>query len=120
MQFNCGECFKKYPRDREKAENHRKRLGCDGSINPNLVYKPTHEMTGYPKIIYNKCIGNFFDFNALEYIKFFTKYKENMLPFDCGYYDLPSKFVDIMNLVQNLISQKESEDQETLKRIKGR
>lgn len=102
----------------EKLEKHRKRLGCFGDTDPGLVYKPTYDMTGWPKIVYSKCIGNFFDYRAMELIRYHSKFKDGIYPYHGSYYEQPAKFVEVMDLVQNLIMQKQSEMKATLSKYK--
>ena len=116
--FNCSQCKRKYPKQPDKLEKHRKRLGCDGSVDPKLVYKPTHNMTSWPKILYSKCIGNFFDFRAMNLINYFHKYNKNAFPYKGSYYEQPNKFIEVMDLIGSLLSQDQAEKEEKLKKYK--
>jgi hypothetical protein len=116
MQFNCGKCNKRYPKLPDKLKEHKARLGCDGKRDPKLVYLPSYEMDGRPKIVYKRCIGNFFSFKVMDLIRYSGKYSKNIFPYKGSYYDQPNKFVESMELVQNLIMQKESEKKNRLEK----
>ena len=120
LQFNCGTCCKKYPKLPLKLLEHQSRLGCDGKKNPQLTYTATHDMIGSPKILFKKCIGNFFDNKSMDLIKYFSKYKAGMMPYNGSYYDQPNKFVELMELVDNLVEQNNKEREEKLSRHQGR
>ena len=120
MQFNCNVCLKKFPKLPERLVEHRARLGCDGKTNPNFVYLPAHDMAGSPKIIYSKCIGNFYSRNSMELIRYLSKFKENIFPYSGKYYDQPNKFVESLELVNNLIEQKQKEKEKQLNRARQR
>jgi hypothetical protein len=115
-QFNCDSCSKLFPKLPERLQEHQARLGCDGKVNPGLVFLPTHSMVGSPKVVYEECIGNFYSYRARELIRYLSKYRENINPYKGSYYEQPSKFVESMELVQNLYIQKETEQQQQMKK----
>ena len=118
LQFNCSACNKKYPKVPARLKEHQARLGCDGKVNPNLVYLPNHSMKGSPKVVYAKCIGNFFNFKAMELVKYLGMYDKNLFPYPGTYYEQPNKFVEAMELVQNLYIENQTEKEQKLKRYK--
>jgi hypothetical protein len=118
MQFNCDACNKIYPKQENKRLAHQKRLGCDGSVNPNLVYMPNYAMAGRPRILYYKCIGNFFSFSAMGLIRLISKFQDNIFPYDGAFYEQPAKFVESMQLIDNLLSEHKESQAQALKRAK--
>jgi len=105
--FNCGKCKKKYPKAPDKQKEHQARLGCDGKVNPNTVYTPEYGMVGYPKIIYNKCLGNFVDYNVVEFINFNDRFLAGQMYYPGSYSEQPAKFVEAMDLIHNLFKEHE-------------
>lgn len=75
-------------------------------------------MAGRPKILYSRCIGNFFNFEAMELIRLLSKYQQNIYPYSGGYYEQPSKFVEAMNLIDNLLSEHKAEQESALKKAR--
>ena len=75
-------------------------------------------MSHYPKIVYSKCIGNFFNYKAMDLIRYAGKWRENIFPYDGNYYNLPSKFVESMELVQNLLMEQQSEKEKKMESFK--
>jgi len=59
-------------------------------------------MRGRPKVVFSRCIGNFFDFQIFNFISFLTKWQNGQLYFPGSYSEQPAKFVELMSLVQNL------------------
>lgn len=113
-EYNCFHCLKRYPRDKKRQDKHQERLGCDGSVDPKLEYRPTHSMEGYPKIRYSKCIGNLFCQTSLELINFHPRWERGEFMHEGGYFKQPAKFVEAMNLVHNLIDQQQKETEQRL------
>lgn len=105
--YNCIHCKKMYPGQEERQRKHRERLGCGG--NSQQVYLPTYDMEPFPKIKYERCLGNFLDKNAIDLINYNTRWQNGDYPFNGGYLEQPAKFVEAMELVDNLKAQKSSE-----------
>jgi hypothetical protein len=110
-------CLNKFPKDAKLQAKHQERLGCDGRVNPHLVYTPNYSMKGRPKIKYSKCIGNYFNFSSMELVRYYAKFKENVFPYNGSYYEQPNKFVEAMELVQNLFMEHKEQKEATLKRF---
>lgn len=119
-QFNCSLCLKKFPLLPDRLVEHRTRLGCDGKVNPNFVYLPAHDMANSPKIIYNRCIGNFYSNNSMELIRYLSKFKKDIFPYPGSYYEQPNKFVESLELINNLIEQKQKERETQLNKSRRR
>ncbi len=75
-------------------------------------------MAGRPKINYKRCIGNYFCFKSMDLIRYFGKWKTNLFPYVGAYYEQPAKFVESMELIDNLTMQKNSERENQLKGYK--
>ena len=107
-----------FPTQPLKLKEHQARLGCDGKRSPGLVFLPTYSMKGRPKIVYSKCIGNFYSFRVRDLVGYLGIYNKNIYPYAGSYYDQPAKFVEAMELVQNLHIQKQEEKEAQLSRRK--
>ena len=87
-----------------------------------MAEKPRHKYTadfnnkGNPSLHYKNCIGNHYYGQWASLINYFPSYEKGILPFSGGLMEQPSKFVEVMDLVHNLIkeNQKEVERQNNL------
>lgn len=118
-RFKCNICKKKYIREPKKQELLFKQNACkDEMPMPVLKYTPTHTMSGYTPILYNRCPANFSDFGYMEIINLYSHYAKGIMPYDGGLLNQPAKFVEVMELVHNLIEEKQFEQQEKLKKYR--
>lgn len=76
---------------------------------PRHQYKPDHNNKGNPSINYNHCIGNYYNGFFASLINYYPKWNSGILPYEGGYMEQPAKFVEIMELVHNLIKENETE-----------
>lgn len=85
-------------------------------------YRPEFNNQGNPKILYKKCIGNYYNGFYAAFINDFKHFKENQLPFSGGLYEQPAKFAELFNLVNNLIRENEQiiERKQKMSKINGR
>lgn len=81
------------------------------SDKPRHQYKADFNNKGNPSILYRNCIGNYFNGNWSSLINYYHKYESGILPFSGGLMEQPSKFVEVMGLVHNLITENEQESQ---------
>lgn len=111
-KYRCSDCKLKYKNDDVKREKYLENMACSYYANkPRHEYNPDFNNKDNPKIKYKNCIGNHYHGGWGMFINFISKYNEGSLPFEGGLMEQPAKFVDVMNLVHNLISEKEQEDQ---------
>ena len=75
-------------------------------------------MVGRPKIVFSKCIGNFFSFRVMNLIRYLDKWRENIYPYGGSYYEQPNKFVEVMDLIHNLVVEKQTAKEELSKKYK--
>ena len=54
----------------------------------------------------------------MELIRLLSKYQQNIYPYNGGYYEQPSKFVEAMNLIDNLLSEHKAEQESALKKAR--
>ena len=84
------------------TERKRTIQSCYG-ISENVIFN-----TKYLK--YRTCIGNIRD-NSYPYLySMYQVYKQGRNPFGGAYIDVPNKFVEMCNLLDNLITDKQIED----------
>ena len=108
-KYRCGDCFKKYKHEPIRREQYEKNMSCKViEKEPRHFYKPNKNNIGNPKINFKHCIGNYFNQYYSFWINYHANFEKGMLPFKGTYLEQPSKFVDLMNLVDNLMK----EDQE--------
>jgi len=94
-------------------------MACNYFSNkPRHAYTPGHNNFGNPKVNYFNCIGNHFYARWSTLINYYPDYKDGIMPFSGGKFEQPSKFVDVMDLVHNLIKENEKniEQQEKLRK----
>lgn len=114
-EYNCNMCKNKYARIPDRQKQYQTKKGCFETYpNSLLQYSPNHSMKGHAKILYNHCPARFFNAGVAGLISYNDKFQSGIMPFDGGYYEQPAKFVEIMDLVHNLINEYKSEQQKTL------
>ena len=98
--FICSQCQGKFVSRRDAEEMLAKTKRIKGCETPHKV--AVHRIRqGDTKLNYSSCIGNFFSFSAMSWINFYNSFEQGVLPFQGGYMDQPSKFIDVMNIVSN-------------------
>lgn len=109
-KYRCTDCKRKYKSDPIKDAKNREFMACNYIADkPRHAYTPDFNNKGNPKILYNKCIGNYFSSYWASLINFYPDYQKGILPYSGGLFEQPSKFVEVMNLVHNLIKENEQE-----------
>ena len=76
---------------------------------------PTHCNSGNPKVNFSKCIGNYYDAVWASWVNYYPQYEKGMLPFEGSLMNQPAKFVEVMDLVHNLIREKDTEKEQQAK-----
>lgn len=94
--FQCGRCVLKV--DESFRE---KRKGCTGKFPIN---RPL--MSG---LVYTKCPGNFFVSSYAQLMDVHRMFRKGVLANAGGLLDQPAKYIDVMNFLEALISEKETE-----------
>ena len=79
-------------------------------------YKPTYNNEGNPQVNFTQCIGNYYGAFWANLINYYPQYEKGLLPFEGSLMNQPSKFVEVMSLVHNLIREKDSEKEQQAKR----
>lgn len=117
-EYNCRLCKNKYSRRSEEIqESHQRKKGCFSTFNkPILEYLPKYSMRGNSKILYNHCPARFYDGGVAELISYHSKFESGIMPYSGGFYQQPSKFVEIMELIHNLINEYKEEQQKSLEK----
>lgn len=120
-RFKCSLCKVKYAKDQKKQELLFKQNACREEMpTPVLKYTPTHTMSGYTPILYKRCPANYADFGYMAIINLYHQYEKGIMPYEGGLLNQPAKFVDLMDLVHNLIEEKQFEHQEKIKKYSRR
>lgn len=94
-RYQCSKCL-------IKADEtiREKRKGCTGK------YSFKAESEGFT---YTRCPGNFYNPAYGQLVDVYRMFRQGILANAGGLLDQPAKYVDAMNLLENLISQKELE-----------
>lgn len=87
---------------------------------PRHEYRPDHNNKDNPKILYKKCIGNYYNGYYASLINSFNMYSEGNNAFSGGYMEQPAKFAELMSLIDNLIRENQSEIQRKEKLANGK
>lgn len=107
-KYRCDDCKLKYKG--EKFIKQQEFMACNyESKDSRHGYTPDFNNKGNPKILYNKCIGNYYNGYWSSIINYYERYSNGIMPFNDGFMNLPAKFVDVMSLVHNLIRENEQE-----------
>jgi hypothetical protein len=102
-EYKCSICKGKYRKTPERDIKNRTRKGCfDIFPTPILSYRPQHTMEGYHKINYLKCVSYFYNNACAEWINYSERFKMGYMPFAGSELEQPAKFVELMELVDNL------------------
>ena len=116
-KYRCGDCKRRYSSDPYKWGKHREHMACNYTTEkPRHSYKPAHVNQGNPSVMYNKCIGNYYGAFWSNLINYYPQYEKGLLPFEGSLMNQPSKFVEVMELVHNLIREKDNEKEQQAKR----
>jgi len=109
-KYRCGDCKRKYRSDGDKWTKHRMHMACNYFADkPRHEYRPDGCNIGNPKILYTKCVGNYYNGFWADIINYYPQYEKGLLPFEGSLMNQPAKFVEVMSLVHNLVSEKETE-----------
>lgn len=107
-QYRCGVCKNRYKTEPDKRKNLMDAMACNYiAEKPRHNYKPEHNNSENPTVKYKNCIGNHFYAKWSGIINFYEKYNSGILPFSGGFMEQPAKFVEVMELVHNLIVEKQ-------------
>ena len=79
-------------------------------------YKPAYNNEGNPQVNFTQCIGNYYGAFWANLINYYPQYEKGLLPFEGSLMNQPSKFVEVMSLVHNLIREKDTEKEQQAKR----
>lgn len=105
-EFQCKYCKVKYRSDAKKQKLSQTRKGCFEILkNPTQQYRPLYSMEGSQKIIYYKCPALLYSRPAADLINYYDVFNKGILPYKGTYYEQPAKFVELMELVNNLIEE---------------
>lgn len=108
--YRCLDCKRKYATDPVKNEKNKQQKACDFiAEKPRHRYIAGHNNKGNPSISYSNCVGNHYYGGWASFINYSPMYNKGIMPFEGGLMDQPAKFVELMNLIDNLI-QENTED----------
>lgn len=114
-QKRCDTCkfqAKRHPRGEQFS---RERMGCFGVI-PNKVYE-VPSVSGMPKVNYYKCPTNFASFYVRELVNQFDQFSRGVLPYSGGYDEQPAKFVEAMQIIENLIDYNREQTKKQMEKL---
>jgi len=115
-KYRCGDCKHKYSRDKERWGKHREHMACNYMAEkPRHSYTPDNCNSGNPRLLYKKCVGNYYNGFWSNMINYYPQYEKGLLPFKGSLMEQPAKFVDVMSLVHNLIREKNIEQEKQAK-----
>lgn len=116
-EYACHLCKNKYGRLKDRQKEFQRKKGCFDTFEaPILSYLPNYTMKGCAKIVYHQCPARFFNPAISELISFSEKFSSGIMPYSGSYFEQPSKFVEIMDLIYNLINEYKQERKKTLEK----
>ena len=105
-KYRCSDCIRKYKGDEVKSDKLKEQNACNYlTEKPRHKYTAGHNNKGNPGVNYFTCVGNYYFPEWSGLISYFQTYSKGILPFEGGMYDQPAKFVELMNLIDNLINE---------------
>lgn len=119
--YKCGDRFKDY-KEGEKKETQKNALkkakGCFDATTRNYVIGIDENQR---KVRFSGCVGNYTSLSVNYYVDLFYQYDKGVLPFSGKLSEQPSKIIEIFQLIEDKIAQKNKErmDQEARKRKNG-
>jgi hypothetical protein len=108
--YRCSVCKNKYARNEDQQRKHQERKGCFSMMNTGLFYRGDGPMKGYSKFKVKRCFSIFYSNQCAELI--------NMLPSIRPDLESPAKIADLCHLVDNLIEERNLEQQKIMDRLK--
>jgi len=115
--YRCDDCKLKYKTEPDRREKLEQSMACKYYADkPRHAYKGEYNNKDNPKINYNNCVGNHFYAYWTTFINFYPQYEKGIYPYPGKLFDQPAKFVDLMQLVHNLINEKDLKAQNLAKR----
>lgn len=109
-EFQCAPCKVKHKGSQERQDKHQKRKGCFELMgNPVMQYRPNYSMKGSQKILYYKCPALFYSSYCAEFVNQLENYTKGVYMYSGSLSEQPAKFVELMELVNNLMSEHKEE-----------
>lgn len=116
--YRCLDCKKKH---KDKFPKQQQAMACNYfASDTRHKYRADHNNKGNPTIKYTKCVGNYYFGMWSNYINFYPKYESGIMAFSGGLMEQPAKFVEVMDLVHNLIEENKKEVDKFNHAAKGR
>lgn len=105
--FRCGVCTKKFVNDKKKQYEHQRRKGCFGPVSSGMFYRP--DFGGFPRFDVSRCFSAYFSNGFAELINLLPTLKTDL--------DTPSRIAELSDLVDNLIEERNREQQKLKDRL---
>jgi len=107
-KYRCDDC--KFKHKGDKFTKQQTFMACNYVAKSHRhKYLASHNNQGNPSVKYFNCIGNHYYGGWANIINFLPDYEKGIMPFTGGLMEQPSKFVEVMNLVHNLVSENDTE-----------
>jgi len=105
-KYRCSDCNRKYQCDPVKDKKLKEQNACNFyTEKPRHKYTAGHNNKGNPGLNYFNCVGNHYYGEWATLINYNQDYSKGIMPFTGGFFEQPAKFVEVMNLVDNLIAE---------------
>lgn len=105
QSFQCGLCVLKMG---ESARESRK--NCTGK---------NKRVRKLDEISYSKCPGNFYNVGYALLLDVHKNFRKGVMAYPGGLLDQPAKFIEAMNLIENIVSAKEIDRMNAQAKAKG-
>lgn len=118
-KYRCADCKLRHKNEPTRRDKLESAMACKSFVDkPRHNYLPEYNNKDNPKIMYRKCIGNYFNNYWASIINMSDKWDNGIMPFSGSYYDQPAKFVEVMNLIYNLRSENQHKISQKEKNLK--
>jgi hypothetical protein len=113
--FNCRICKDKWKEDARKAK------GCLKPVN-NMVssWDFSHTKSYSYKLKFYRCPSIFFNAVILEHINLLTRWRNGEQFYSGGLFEYPAKFVELMQLIDNVTEEYQAAEQAKVKKYNGK
>ena len=120
-ELQCKFCKRKHRGHPERQKNHQAKKGCFELIpGGRMIYRPEYVMEGSATIKYERCAAYFVDPAFSGFMDDYALYQKGIMPETGGHWRQSAKFAEAMNLIHNLISERQSKAEAILARKNGR
>jgi hypothetical protein len=93
QELICTNCVKRYGDNEGAAKNFRTSRGCEQPVSPAPFVLDDGSLS------FSRCVGNYVDKGIIQWIQVADRFAQGTMPFSGGYFDQPSKAIDLFGYI---------------------